>query len=192
MKTIVALFGNFSDADRALIALVENGFDRSAISFAAQERAVIVTRRADGTNGVVAEEERAIPEGVGESAVLGAGEGVVVGGSLGFAAGIAALMIPGIGPLFAAGELATVVASVLAGAMTGATVGGLAGALTHHGLPADTADMYAERVSGGAVVLSIQTDRAHEAVDILRAAEAVHVYQVVDRADQSGTPSSAA
>jgi len=53
--------------------------------------------------------------------------GVVVGGILGMLIGIGALAIPGLGPLVAAGSLATMFGTMAIGALLGALVGGCAG-----------------------------------------------------------------
>jgi hypothetical protein len=60
----------------------------------------------------------------------GAGVGATVGGVVGILTGLGIMAIPGIGPLVAAGWLAT----TLAGAGAGAVAGGLVGALTGAGV----------------------------------------------------------
>ncbi len=176
MGTVVALFNNYTDAQRAANTLVDSGFDRSSISFAARESAVTTPAVAGVTDGQRMEyQAQAVPAGVGEHALAGAGEGAMVGGGVGLAAGVAALMIPGLGPLFVTGALASVITSALAGATAGAAIGGLAGALTEHGLPVDTANMYAQSVQSGGVIVSVYTDRVQQARDILQASNATNV-----------------
>ncbi len=55
--------------------------------------------------------------------------GVVIGGILGMLIGIGALAIPGLGPLVAAGTLATTFGTMATGVLFGALVGGCAGML---------------------------------------------------------------
>lgn len=51
--------------------------------------------------------------------------GAVVGGVLGMLLGLGALAIPGVGPVIAAGSLATMLGTASIGAITGALLGGL-------------------------------------------------------------------
>jgi hypothetical protein len=82
---------------------------------------------------------------------VGAGVGGAAVGAAGLAAGLGVLAIPGIGPIVAAGWLA----STLAGAITGGVAGGVVGALAESGVSTDDADMYAEALRrGGALVVA--------------------------------------
>ena len=76
----------------------------------------------------------------GTGAVLGG----ITGGIVGWLVGIGALAIPGIGPIVAAGALAT----TLGGAAVGAAAGGLLGALVDLGIPQEEARGYEERARG--------------------------------------------
>ena len=53
--------------------------------------------------------------------------GAVIGGILGFMIGLGALAIPGLGPLVAAGTLATALGTAGVGVVAGMLVGGLLG-----------------------------------------------------------------
>jgi hypothetical protein len=66
------------------------------------------------------------------------------------------IAIPGIGPLVAAGVLAT----TLAGAAGGSLVGGLLGALTNYGVDERDAHVYSEGVRRGGTLVTVQTDDA--------------------------------
>ena len=70
----------------------------------------------------------------------GAGIGAIVGGGVGLLTGLGLLAIPGVGPLVAAGWLAT----TLAGAATGAAAGGIVGALVKFGVPHEEAEVSEE------------------------------------------------
>lgn len=86
-----------------------------------------------------------------KGAGVGAGVGGVAAGAAGLAAGLGVLAIPGIGPVVAAGWLA----STLAGAITGGVAGGVVGALAESGVSKNDADMYAEALRrGGALVVA--------------------------------------
>jgi len=88
--------------------------------------------------------------GEGSNAAGGAGIGGAIGGAAGLLAGIGLLAIPGIGPVVAAGWLA----STAAGATVGAMTGGLVGALTTSGVDEEDAHYYAETLRRGGAVVS--------------------------------------
>jgi len=167
MKTVVGLFENYMDADRAVSELNARGFGRNEISVAARDNAV--RDRIAGTAG----QERAVAESAGAGAVGGA----TIGGLGGLLVGLGALAIPGIGPVVAAGTLATVLGTTAAGAGIGAAAGGIIGALVGMGIPETDATFYAEGVKRGGVLVTVQTsdDRASEALNIMRSAKAVDV-----------------
>jgi hypothetical protein len=94
----------------------------------------------------------------------GAGIGAALGGAAGLLAGLGLLAIPGIGPVVAAGWIA----STLAGAATGGVAGGIVGALTSAGEDADSANYYAESVRRGASLVSVRaTDEQAAAVEAI-------------------------
>lgn len=85
--------------------------------------------------------------------------GVSAGAVLGGIAGLAALAIPGVGPLLAAGPLAA-----LLGALSGAALGGLVGSFTGLGIPTQQAEEYEQAVREGGVVVAVKAaDRDAEA-----------------------------
>ncbi|HEX4158891.1 MAG TPA: hypothetical protein VHY79_10475 [Rhizomicrobium sp.] len=86
-----------------------------------------------------------------EGAGIGAGVGGAAVGAAGLAAGLGAIAIPGIGPIVAAGWLA----STLAGVVTGGVAGGVIGALAESGVSKEEAGVYAEALRrGGALVVA--------------------------------------
>src|SRR5687767_4987956 len=94
-------------------------------------------------------------EGAGKGAGIGAG----VGGAAGLLAGLGLLAIPGLGPVVAAGWLA----STALGAAAGAATGGVVGALTEAGVSEEDAPVYAEGVRRGGTLVTARvadTDRA--------------------------------
>jgi len=72
---------------------------------------------------------------------------------------IGALAIPGIGPIVAAGALAT----TLGGAAVGAVAGGLIGALVGAGIPEEDARGYETHVSEGRILVTAQATSAQQA-----------------------------
>jgi hypothetical protein len=118
-----------------------------------------------------------------EDAATGAAAGVVTGGALGGVAGLAVsllgLVVPGIGPILAAGPIA----AALAGAGAGAVAGGLIGGLVDLGVPATEAEHYAESVRRGGALVTVRTDasRSDEAERIMRQEGAVDIEDRVTR-----------
>jgi hypothetical protein len=84
----------------------------------------------------------------------GAGLGAAVGGAGGLLAGLGIIAIPGVGPVVAAGWLA----STLAGALAGAATGGVVGALVDAGIPEDDADVYSEAIRRGGTLVTVRAE----------------------------------
>jgi uncharacterized protein (TIGR02271 family) len=95
-----------------------------------------------------------------ERAGIGAGVGATVGGLAGLLIGIGAFAIPGVGPIVAAGPIAT----LLAGVGIGAAAGTLIGALTKLGIPEAHARYYAEGVRRGGTLVTVTTDDARSSI----------------------------
>lgn len=138
---VSAVFDNRMEAEQAVSQLRAAGVQDSSISVIAQregEKAV----ETDGSGGEVAKD-------VIGTAALGAGAGTLLG--------IAALAIPGVGPLVAAGAIAStaIPGAALTGAAIGAAAGGVAGLLKDHGVSEDDADYYQERIGQGGVFVSV-------------------------------------
>jgi hypothetical protein len=72
-----------------------------------------------------------------------------------------AVAIPGIGPIVAAGALAT----TLGGAAVGAVAGGLIGALVGAGIPEEDARGYETHVKEGRILITAQAATAQQAQD---------------------------
>jgi hypothetical protein len=104
-----------------------------------------------------------------EGAAEGATKGGLIGGGLGLLAGLGMLAIPGLGPVVAAGWLASMATGAVAGAVAGGATGGLLGALKDAGHSDDEAHVYAEGVRRGGSLVSVKPNSADEA----RQAEAI-------------------
>jgi hypothetical protein len=94
-----------------------------------------------------------------EGAGAGAGLGATLGGAAGLLAGLGLLAIPGLGPVVAAGWLA----STALGALAGGATGGIIGALTQAGVNDEDAQLYAEGIRRGGTLVSARVpdrDRA--------------------------------
>jgi hypothetical protein len=94
-----------------------------------------------------------------EGAATGASIGATVGGVAGLLAGLGMIAIPGIGPVVAAGWLASTAAVAAAGGVTG----GILGALTEAGVSAEDAQVYAEGVRRGGTLLTVRVPEADKA-----------------------------
>lgn len=162
-KTIVGFYERFGDADRAVQELNRNGFHREQIS--------VVTRRLADHPATLG----APPEEAGEATSAGAAAGAAVGGAAGLIGSLAALSIPVIGPILAAGPLI----ATLAGAGMGAIAGGLIGALTEAGIPEQEAILYEAALRrGGTLVAVISPDALAERVaEILTRNGAVDIHR---------------
>lgn len=158
MKTVVGSFDRHTDAAQAAAKLMSAGFMQSDIN---------VVSNNTGKAGVSDAPDNVHAASVDASGVT---TGALTGGALGGAAGVAVAMlglaIPGIGPILAAGTLAT----VLAGAGAGAVAGGLIGGLTDAGVSDTDAEYYAESVRRGGALVTVRVDdsRVEEAESILR------------------------
>ena len=172
MKTVVALFDKFADAQTAVQELVNKGFERDRISLVAGDR-----------EGAYASELKK-GTGTGDATATGAATGAVVGGIGGILVGLGALAIPGIGPVIAAGPLI----AGLIGAGVGATVGGLVGVLVDAGLPEEHAGYYAEGVRRGGTLVSVESadSDVNRVIDILDRYDPVDINERVSTWRQSG------
>jgi uncharacterized protein (TIGR02271 family) len=151
-RTVVGLFHNQADAERAIQRLKQEGFSEDQIGVALKDR-----KRQDE-----------LIEGTGTQAAEGAATGAlgggVLGGVIGLLAGVGALAIPGVGPIIAGGTLA----STLAGAGIGAAAGGLIGALAGMGIPEEDARHFDAGFQAGGTLVTVDAgNRVEEARDCL-------------------------
>ena len=176
-RTVVGVFDGPGHAEQALNELREADFSPEQVSVVARDTRE--TQDMVETTGMGA-------EGAGTGAVLGG----ITGGVLGWLVGIGALAIPGIGPIVAAGALAT----TLGGAAIGAVAGGLIGALVDLGIPEEEARGYEEHVRGGRILLTVnatsdaQAEQAREVFARHGGAD-VRAYGMTDRVSTTDTTS---
>jgi len=153
MKTTVsALYDNATDAHATVRDLVDDGVRRDNISLVAS----------DAAGEYVDYHGEDFPA---DDTVGGAAAGAIVGGIGGLLVGLAALAIPGIGPIVAAGPIA----AALTGAGIGALTGGLLGALIDLGVDEDSAEYYAEGIRRGGTLVTVHVDEgiAERVADIM-------------------------
>jgi hypothetical protein len=144
-KRAIGTFANRQQTEEALYELRNLGFPMNRVSVLAKNTEDI--EQIAGAE-VKDSQEHQTEEGAG----IGATTGTVLGGIGGLLVGLEALIIPGAGPFFAAGTIAT----TLAGAGFGAAAGGLVGALTALGIPEDEAKNYSEKLSQGEYLIIVE------------------------------------
>lgn len=161
--TITGLFDNPQDAADARRGLEALGVPLNDIGLLAHNSD---SRTNDGDSDT---------SDAASGAGTGVGIGTVIGGGAGLLAGLGVMAIPGVGPIVAAGWLASTLAGAAAGAVAGGATGGLIGAMTDSGVDEDTANVYAEGVRRGGTLLTVQAeqDRAGEIQEIMLESGAV-------------------
>src|SRR5258705_5803891 len=150
--TISRLYDRYADAERAVTALETAGIPHSDIS-------IVANNSDDWYNSGKKDRDSDGVDDRAESAGKGAGIGAGLGGAAGLLAGLGLLAIPGLGPVVAAGWLA----STAVGAAAGAATGGIIGALTEAGVSEEDAHTYAEGVRRGGTLVTARvpdSDRA--------------------------------
>ena len=142
-KVVLGVFHDRGRAESALEDLKNKGFERD-ISLVAR----------DEEKGGTTMETQDLTEG--------AFTGGALGGIAGLLAGAGALLIPGVGPIIAAGPIAAT--------LTGVVTGGIAGSLIDFGIPEERGEYYEEQVRQGGVLLTLKAgeDRIDEAASIMR------------------------
>ncbi|HHT84268.1 MAG: general stress protein [Bacillota bacterium] len=149
-KTVLGVFENTSQAERAVDDLQRQGFNKEEIS--------IVARESTAGRGSRSRDDME----AGQDISGGIATGGAIGGVAGLLAGVGALAIPGIGPVVAAGPIAA--------ALSGAVTGGIAGGLIDWGIPEDVGQRFEQRVREGKIVAMVRADdtKINEAADIFR------------------------
>ena len=151
-STVVGVFDDRQQADRAIDELRRAGFSDSQIG---------VAMRYDDAGSTMGD---AADAGVDEDSHAGTGAvtGIVAGLGLGALAGLGVLsgVIPVIGPAIAGGTLGVILSNAAAGAAAGGLVGALAGA----GVSEDNAQYYQNEFESGRTIVTVAADgRADEA-----------------------------
>ncbi len=142
---IVGIFNSEKDTIAVMEELKASGYRNEEISVLrrGKEQMQATTAVETSTNG---------PEG----AAAGAAAGIVLGGTAGILATVGLLFIPGIGPLLAAGPIAT----VLAGAAVGGGAGSLVGGLVGLGIPELEAESYSTFIENDRLLVIVAAPAA--------------------------------
>ena len=141
-----AVFDSEAEAGRAVADLRSAGVPDSALSIIAQNEGRTTTT--SGTGDVTHDEKH--------GSII---RGLLGGGALGAGLGVAALAIPGVGPLAAIGAIAAsaVPEAVAIGAAAGAVAGGLNESLQKHGISKEDAGYYGDRIKTGGTLVSVDS-----------------------------------
>lgn len=147
---ITKVFEHYDHAKQAVTDLESAGIASSAIS--------LVANKKNTGDDTVADE--------GTEAGAGAGIGAAAGGAVGLLTGLGLMAIPGVGPVVAAGWLA----STALGAVAGGATGGILGSLIGAGVPDEHAHVYSEALRRGGSLLSVKVEdnmveRTHAILD---------------------------
>ncbi len=178
-RTIIAVYDSLSSARDAVESLIENGYDAEDIS--------VVTYDDQGQYGRILDAGDLDTLGTADDDVS-AGEGAAFGALAGLAVGMGSLLIPGIGPVIAAGPLVSALAGGAVGAAAGAATGGLVAALVDMGVPEEDAHTYAESVRRGGATVIVRTgdDRAESAGMLMTSCGPIDIDRTADNWRRSG------
>ena len=144
MATVIGAFETREGAAHAVDDLIAAGIEPDELSVL-------------GRHGEVAD---VTPDNeTARDVATGAGIGAAIGGLGSVLIGIAALALPGIGPVVALGPFAGALTTAIAGGL----VGGMIGFLKAHGVPENEASFYAERVKAGAYLVAVHAKPGEEA-----------------------------
>ena len=150
MAVVTHLYDSYDDARRAMSELTAAGIPQTDISVVANNS----NNRFTESGGTMMDTADNV-----SGAGTGTGVGATVGGIAGLLAGLGIMAIPGIGPVVAAGWLA----STALGAVVGGAAGGIIGALTDAGVPEEDAHVYAEGLRRGGTLLTVRIPDADRA-----------------------------
>ena len=149
MKKLFGVYKTYEEAQKAVDDLKSLGYRADEISVFSKHREDV--DRIEGAETIEAEN---LKSGAATGAAAGAAIGTV-GAAL---AAAGALFIPGIGPILAAGPIATLLTGAVAGGAVGGAVGTLAGALANLGVDDDDARYIDERFNEGDVIVHVDSD----------------------------------
>jgi hypothetical protein len=170
-RTITRLFDSHTEALRAIDDLERAGVNQDHISLVSNstDNWHEGQRHAGSTGGPLGDRGGDRANDVGEDAAKGATTGGLLGGAAGLLAGLGMLAIPGLGPVVAAGWLASTAVGAAAGAAAGGATGGLISALKEAGHSEEEANVYSEGVRRGGTLVSVKAeeDQARRIEDIL-------------------------
>ena len=142
----MGVFYDRDQAEGALESLKVHGFEQDISLVAPDEEQ-------DGAGGGFLE---------GQDLSEGTMTGGALGGIAGLLAGVGALLIPGVGPIIAAGPIDAT--------LTGVITGGIAGGLIDLGLTEERGEYFEEQVRRGGILVSMKAadEQVEETASVLR------------------------
>ncbi len=143
-KAVVGIFRSEERAKEAINELKRQGFDEREISLIARDNKQ--GGRQGGADGGGGQGFTMSGQDVSDGALTGG----AIGGIAGLLAGAGALLIPGVGPIIAAGPLAAF--------LTGIVGGGLVGGLVDFGIPEESGRHLEERVKQGDILVTLKAN----------------------------------
>jgi len=158
METVVGIFQSSVAAEKAVADLLENVLPAHSITYLRGPKPEEIS-----------EEVSALPTTDAESDGMGKGLGALVGGAAGMGAGLAlgsaitSFMVPGIGPIFAAGLGAAAVLG-LGGAAAGAKLGDASEKKLDQGIARDDVAFYRDLLKAGRFLVVCACDSNTQAV----------------------------
>lgn len=144
-KTITALYENIADARAAVEALLDSGFKRDHIS-------LVVPDPEGKYQDSLAEGAAAEGDNPRDSAATGALAGTALGGIAGLLFGVSVFSLPVLGAAVLAGPIYT----AIMGASAGGIGGGLLGWLVEKGVPEPHAQLQAEALRRGHILVAVE------------------------------------
>jgi len=149
-EQVYGIFSSLDAAERALSALKDHGAGGNEVS---------VVRRSDGSGVPLVEHEAStgITPTSAADVVSGAAKGGAAGLALGILGAAVALTIPGVGPILAAGPIATAIGASLAAGAAGAVAGGTVGYFVDQGVPDEDARRYHDAVHRGDILVAVRS-----------------------------------
>ena len=158
MATVTRLFDSHTEALDAVAELEAAGVSHDKISIVSNNTDNWHSGSAGGSEGPLGDRNGDGENDVADGAGKGAATGSVLGAGAGILAGLGMLAIPGLGPVVAAGWLASTAVGAAVGAAAGGATGGLLGALKEAGHSDDEANVYSEGVRRGGTLVSVKAD----------------------------------
>lgn len=141
-KTVVAIFDQYENAEKAAREIKDRGLRTDDISLVAKHEGE------EGNNkGTTASMGRGpINDNISDGVVTGG----ILGGLAGLLIGAGSMVIPGLGIIAAAGPIT--------GLLSGAVTGGVVGGLVDLGIPENRSRQYETDIKAGKVLFSMKTD----------------------------------
>ena len=156
-----AVFDSRDEAERALSELRSAGISEDAISIVGRSDEHGAGSTGSST-GIGRDDHDLGDRGNDDEAKGDVVKGAAIGTGTGALLGIAALAIPGVGPLAAAGAIAStaIPTGAAIGAGAGLAAGSIAGLLSDHGVDEEDSRYYEDRINQGGYFVAVHADQA--------------------------------